>query len=351
MSKKLFVGVDFSKKDFDVAVLKVTDTKSKPSFVGENTFENSADGAYKLMTWLSRFLPKKNDFSSVLVGGENTWVYSEVVPEVLYEQGIDCAIGNPYVIKSNAGKVVRGKSDQVDAKRIALYFYNFRDDIHLFEPDRLELKELREAYAQRKELVKDKTQICNRLENARCDLKNHPQSTQIKRHVESLERQLDLYKEEIEMVDKEIKQIIEKDDEMKSINIRLTSIPGIGKVTSAMLIIVTKCFTRFQNARQLASFCGVAPFPYQSGTSIQHGNHRSKYADPYLSGILEMTAITAMTHNGLIRSYKERMLKRGKPKKLIINNIKNKLLAYAFAVVKNNTPYDPNYVNPKIEFS
>ncbi|MBK7692114.1 MAG: IS110 family transposase [Bacteroidetes bacterium] len=49
-----------------------------------------------------------------------------------------------------------------------------------------------------------------------------------------------------------------------------TSVPGVGQQTAINLLVATRCFSTFENWRQLACYAGVAPFKYASGTSV-HG--------------------------------------------------------------------------------
>lgn len=137
--------------------------------------------------------------------------------------------------------------------------------------------------------------------------------------------------------------MIEADEELNEIHECLLSIPGVGKITSLLLIVVTRGFTRFDNPKQLACFLGVSPHPNQSGTSVQNGNHRSWFADPYFASLLHMTALTASIHNPKFKAYDERLKSKGKPKLLIMNNIKNKLLTVAFTIATRRTKFYSDY--------
>jgi len=77
----------------------------------------------------------------------------------------------------------------------------------------------------------------------------------------------------------------------------ITSIPGIGMQTAIYLLVTTKGFDVFDNWRQLACYAGVAPFPYQSGTSIRRQNKVHPLADKELKSLLNMCAICAVRHD------------------------------------------------------
>jgi transposase len=119
----------------------------------------------------------------------------------------------------------------------------------------------------------------------------------------------------------------------------ITSIPGIGMQTAVYLIIATKGFEAFDNWRQLACYAGVAPFPYQSGTSILGRNKVHHLADKKLKSLLNMCAIGVVRHDKELKAYYERKVKEGKSKMLVINNVRCKLLARVFAVINRKTPF------------
>jgi transposase len=89
----------------------------------------------------------------------------------------------------------------------------------------------------------------------------------------------------------------------------------------------------------LACYAGVAPFPYQSGTSIKGRTKVHPLADKKLKSLLNMCAISAIRHDKEIKTYYERKAAEGKNKMLIINNVKCKLLARVFAVINRKTPF------------
>jgi transposase len=119
----------------------------------------------------------------------------------------------------------------------------------------------------------------------------------------------------------------------------LTSITGVGKMTSICLIIRTQSFEKFDNWRQAACYCGCAPFEYSSGTSINGRTRVSPLADLKLKSLLTMCALSAIRYDAELKAYYERKIVEGKNKMLIINNIRCKLLARIFAVINRNSPY------------
>ena len=105
------------------------------------------------------------------------------------------------------------------------------------------------------------------------------------------------------------------------------------------MIIATENFSKFENWRKFASYCGIAPFPHQSGTSIKRGNHVSSLANKKIKSMIHMCAIVAIQHNAEMKKYYESRVEKGKSKMSTINIIRNKLIARIFAVINRQTPY------------
>ena len=105
------------------------------------------------------------------------------------------------------------------------------------------------------------------------------------------------------------------------------------------LIAYTNGFTRFKNSRKFASYCGIAPFPYQSGISIRGKTKVNHLANKKLKTLLDLCAKSAIQYNAEMKQYYERRIKEGKAKMSTINIVRNKLLSRIFAVVQRGTPY------------
>ena len=126
----------------------------------------------------------------------------------------------------------------------------------------------------------------------------------------------------------------------------VVSIKGVAMITAIALIIHTNNFEAFQTARQLACYCGVVPFEKSSGTSINKGNHISQLANKELKSLLTQCARCAVQHDKELSAYYTRKIAQGKKDRVVINNVRNKLIHRIFAVVNNKIPYRADYLNP-----
>ena len=118
---------------------------------------------------------------------------------------------------------------------------------------------------------------------------------------------------------------------------------GIGKRATAILIVTTQGFKHTKNYRQLISYAGLSPKEYSSGSSIRGKVRICKQGGSLLRHTLYMCALNAKKTNGACKELFDRLVAKGKNKKLAIIAVANKLLKQVFGVVKNECLFDRNY--------
>ena len=125
----------------------------------------------------------------------------------------------------------------------------------------------------------------------------------------------------------------------------LTSIKGIGVTLAAALIMTTGGFTYFGNAKQLTRYLGLSPTCQQSGTSVNFKGHINRNGDSTLRSQLYVAAFSSLRCNAECRACYDRLRSNGKPGKVAVIAVANKLVRQAFAVVKQEKPYVDGYVS------
>ena len=153
------------------------------------------------------------------------------------------------------------------------------------------------------------------------------------------EKMIHYLSKQIINIQSQIQKIIESDIELFNSFKLISSIKGIGVQMTTTMIIITNNFQKFDTWRQFASYSGIAPFPYQSGTSIKGRTKVSHLANKKIKTLIHMCAISAIQHNSEMKAYYLKRVKIGKSKMSTINIIRNKLIARIFAVIKRQTPY------------
>ena len=151
-----------------------------------------------------------------------------------------------------------------------------------------------------------------------------------------------IIEKDLENIDKELDDIIKNDPRLKEIYELSTSVPGIGKITALSLICYTNEFNSYHTGKQLACYCGVAPFEHSSGSSVRGKTRVSHMANKPLKRLLYLGAMAAIKSNGELKAYYVRKVSEGKNKMSVLNAIRNKMVLRLTAVIKRGTPYQQN---------
>ncbi len=156
------------------------------------------------------------------------------------------------------------------------------------------------------------------------------------------------YKNIIKNLKAELKKLeVELDKKLKTWQPDLVKtvqrVKGIGKRATAILIVFTQAFEHTETYQQLISYAGLSPKEYSSGKSIRGKVRISKIGGKQLRHTLYMCALNAKKANAACRELFDRLVAKGKNKKLAIIAVCNKLLKQVFAVVKSGKLYQDNY--------
>lgn len=266
---------------------------------------------------------------------EHTGVYTMPLCCCLAEQNIAYTLVPAIEIQRSIG-LKRGKNDKADAKVIARYAYLHRDSLRLHQMAEVKLQKLKQLLMFRERLMKAKKLFLMEEDDAQFLGK------EITREVSKESRLLvRTFDKKIEQADEQIKALVQTDEQMKKCYDLATSVPGVGPQTTCFLIVYTRCFTAFDNARQLACYAGIAPFEYSSGSSVKGRSKVSHLANKKLKSLFSMGALNAKRSDKEIALYYQRKIAEGKNPMLVMNAIRNKLIGRIFATVKRGTPYVP----------
>jgi transposase len=326
MKVQHIIGADLSKKSIDL-VCHLLNTHIQ--------IENSIAGFKDLLRWMRQ---QKINASETMIVMEHTGLYSYSFEKFLHQRQMAFCKVNALAIKRSIG-LVRGKTDKLDAARIAAYGYEKKDKLAIDVPASDALKRLQMLHSTRDRLVKQRASLI-------CAIKEYKHIGIPEKDI-ILQTQMQLIKnfdKQIEKLMAEIETIIEEQEPLKRNFHLLQSIKGVGKVLALLTIIKTSNFTRFANARKFACFCGTAPFEHSSGTSIKKKSRVSHLADKQMKSLLDLSAKSAIQYDKELREYYLKRTEGGKSKMSTINVIRNKILYRMFAVIKRQTPFLENYL-------
>lgn len=319
MEKSTFIGIDVSKATIDVCILN-----DEPQHC---QIQNRRTDITKFFHGLS--------CEYLIVGMENTGRYNWPVYEALKSINCRLIVINPLHIKRSMG-LTRGKNDKVDALRIAKFIQLHHNNLEPWIMPGKILQQIQLLIAQRDLRVNQKKQLLNSI--AAYDTVEDAKMTA------SLLKQdkilLNKLEQQINIIEKQIEQLVQQDDELSEKMNLIQTVPGVGKVLAWTILLRTNGFTRVTNPRKLACFAGVVPFEYSSGSSVRYKNRVSPYSDKTLKKLLHLGAMSAIRLDNDLRTYYLRKVAEGKNKMSVLNAVRNKMVHRMMAVIRDNKPYD-----------
>ena len=155
----------------------------------------------------------------------------------------------------------------------------------------------------------------------------------------------------IKMIDRDVAKVelamdsvIREDQRLHQLMRIVTSVPRVGKVIATEMIIHTNEFKSIQTAKKFASYSGIAPFAWNSGTSVRGKTRVSETANKELKALLHMASMGSLRNKkSFLAMYYERKVKEGKNKMSVLNAIRNKIVHRIYSCVKNNKFFIERY--------
>jgi len=326
------LGIDVSKDSIDACLVRSADGQ-----IFESKFHNNLSGFRHLKRWCKEIGSECDEHTLCCM--EHTGLYTRLLVHYLVSREVKVWLESSLQIKKSMG-LLRGKSDKIDAQRIARYAHLHQSKAEIVQISVLTLEKLKDLQANRRRLMKSLQALRTSVE----ELKQFDPATG--KEIERVNREATRGLEKsLDKVDEQILINISEDQGLKQKYDLMLSVKGVGKVLAAMLLVYTHGFNRLTDSRKLACYSGVAPFAYESGTSIRGKTGVSKFANNELKKVLHMAAISSVQHNPDLKAYFQRKVLEGKNKMSVINAVRNKLLHRVVAVIKRGTPYQTQLQN------
>jgi transposase len=313
MSQSRFVGIDVGKSWLDVAEGGSDEV---------TRFDNTAAGIDKLIAKLTSSSEGDSSLGQVaLIVVEATGSYEMPVVYALAAANQPIAVVNPRQTHHFASATGRlAKTDEISARDLAAFAQAIRPKVRPLPDD--ETRTLRAILERRSQLVGMITAESNRLGvAAQCVRKR-------------LSEHLDWLRKELDDVDRDLNQRIQQSDVWREREDLLRSVPGIGPVSAATLMLCLPELGRI-NRKQIAALVGVAPLNCDSGTSVR-GRRCIWGGRASLRHCLYMAALSAIRHNPVIKAVYTRMRQAGKPFKVAMVACMHRLIIILNAMTKNN---------------
>ena len=311
--ESVYAGIDVAKDRLDLAV--------RPSGA-IRTVAYDADGIRSLVSELQSLGP-----SAVVL--ESTGGLELPLAGALAAASLPVVVVNPRQVRDFARATGRlAKTDVLDAQVLAHFAEAVRPAVRPL-PDS-DTQELHSLTARRTQVVEMLVAEKNRLGRA-----SKAVAPRIRAHIQWLEQ-------ELEDLDQGLRQTLHRSPVWREQDDLLRSVPGVGpQLSVALLADLPELGTL--GRRQIAALAGVAPMNRDSGN--MRGRRSVSGGRARVRAVLYMGALVATRHNPVIRSFYQRLLATGKPKKLALTACMRKLLTILNSMVKTGQHWNPHPIN------
>ena len=307
---KQVVGIDVSKEKLDVGLSGQKRVR---------VWHNDEVGREALSDWLV-----EQEVQLVVV--EASGGYEAAIVSELVARGQAVAVVNPTRVRAFArAEGILAKTDKIDAGVIARFGATMKPEPQA-RRDQSQL-ELNQWVTRRRQLVLMVTAEKNRLHTAAPAVQAH-----IARHIAWLQA-------DIEALEQQINQAIAANPRWSETANRAESMPGIGSVTSSTLVADLPELGQL-NRQKIAALVGVAPFNHDSGK--WRGKRRIFGGRASVRSVLYMATLSAIRHNPVIKSFYDRLLAKGKIKKVALTACMRKLLVILNAMIRTGQDWSPS---------
>lgn len=255
---------------------------------------------------------------------EATGGYERFAHETLTKADIPTSVVNPIEVRQFIrGMGRRAKTDTIDAAMLA-EFGRVRcpEQTPLSSPEEQRLSEL---LTYRRQLTDERTRLTNQIPHYRDPL--------VKRSAAS---RLKTIAADIRKIEESMLETVHAMPRLKTLFERISSVPGIGPISTLTLIAQLPELGRLTR-RQIAALIGVAPFNRDSGA--MRGYRAIAGGRPQVRMVLYMAALVAMTHNKNLKAFRDDLVARGKPKKVASIACVRKLITILNAMVRDAKPW------------
>jgi len=308
LSSPNFVGIDVSKDRLDVHV--------RPS---GQSFAVTRDGK-----GLDRLSIDMAALSPALIVMEATGGFEITVAAALGGAGLPLAVVNPRQIRDFARATGQlAKTDALDARIIALFAERIRPEPRpIADADSQTLAEL---VARRRQVVEMIGMESNRLRQAR--------HARVQRTIKVILKTLEAQLAEL---DRNIDDTVRGSPIWRAADDLLTSVPGIGEVTSRTLIAELPELGHIDR-RRIAALVGVAPINRDSGQ--MRGRRMIAGGRTEVRSALYMATLSAARWNPVISQHYKALVERGLPKKVALVACMRRLPGILNAILRTQTPW------------
>lgn len=295
------------------------------------TFDNTPEGIAAFRAAIATGDP------DALVAVENTGVYSELLCYELHAHAVALVLLDP-------GAVHRAfppgpKTDPIDAGRVAEYAHRYADRLAPWAPHAAVVEQVRVLLSTREQLVRQRTATVNTRQSLARKVVQTPGANA------ALDAVADHLRVQVQVIEDELRRLVGGHPTLAAGVALLVGVPGVGLLLAGHMLVLTAGFTSVPVYRRLAQRLGVAPNAHQSGSSVRGRSRSRGYGSPVVRKLLHLAARSVTTHEAGAKAYYASKVGSGKAKRLVLNNVANRLLRVMCGVLREGVPYRSGHVS------
>lgn len=329
---RFYVGVDVASETLAVALTRGPGRPAAPPL----SVTNDPDGFAVLAAWLADHGAGPDD---ALVCLESTGVYGETLCYWLHERAFRVVVEDAAKVR-RAMPVSGAKTDALDAQRIADYAARFLDELRPWAPAEAVVEQVRTLLTMREQLTRER----NAKQNARQMLARKVVQTPLANRI--ADDAVAYLKDRIAEIDREVRRLVGEHPTIGPAVALVMSVPGVGLLLASHLCVATGGFSRPLRPKQASAWLGICPLEHESGSSIRRRPRSRGYGPSAIRKLLYLASIRLVSIEGSpYHAYFQRKKAEGKSGRLVLNNVGNKLLRVAAAVLRDGRPYEASHVS------
>lgn len=331
---RFYVGVDVASETLAVALTR----GPRQPVGGPLAVANDPDGFAELAAALADHGATPE---TALVCLELTGVYGEALCYWLNARGFRVVVEDAAKVR-RAMPVSGAKTDALDARRIADYAARFLDELRPWAPAEAVVEQVRTLLTMREQLTRER----GAKQNARRMLARKVVQTPLANRI--ADDAVGYLKDRIAEIDAEVRRLVSGHPTIGPAVALVTSVPGVGLLLASHLCVATGGFSRPLAPKQTAAWLGICPLEHESGSSVRRRPRSRGYGPSAIRKLLYLASIRLVSIEGSPHhAYFHRKKAEGKNGRLVLNNVGNKLLRVAAAVLRDGRPYEPGHVSAR----
>jgi transposase len=330
---KQVAGIDVAQKELVVSLGRMNQS-IEPEIYAFKTFANKPSGFLALEVWIKKHTDQGIAVRFVM---EATGVYHEKLAYHLSGQGYEVSIVLPNKI-SNYAKTLDIKTVTDKTASMAICQFGLEKKVDIWQQPKKIFRDLKQLTRERDQIIAERTVAKNQLhaENA--------EAFPNERSIARLNQRIELFNRQEKEIRVEIAQIVKQDKELVKKIENVSTIPGVGKLTTVIAIAETNGFNLIKNKKQIESYAGFDVKEKQSGTSVKGKPKISKKGNRHLRKAMYMPALSAIRHDERFKAIFVRLVAKHGIKMKAAVAVQRKLLGLIYTLWETDTKYDGNYL-------